>query len=251
VWAVKEKGIGYIKIYFKTDFTFKLMIMLRKDLVELKERLNKAIDSLSDMEKQKIITKYIDEKLLLKDNNNYKMWFYVSFGLLIFMSFLLYEYLRHKKKASLDPLTKVLNRGAIEDILKKKLKDSNGSVILFDIDYFKKINDNYGHNKGDEVLKELAKIVKSTLRKTDYIGRWGGEEFVILLPEVEFEDALKVAEKIRNKIEKSNIGGLNVTVSLGVSSFKKGDNLQLVIKKADDALYSAKENGRNQVKGIK
>jgi diguanylate cyclase (GGDEF)-like protein len=126
---------------------------------------------------------------------------------------------------------------------------------MLDIDHFKNINDNYGHPSGDMVLRHVSDILKDSGRKSDFLGRYGGEEFVIILPETGPDDALQVAEKIRQKIESSPIKinadvTLNITLSAGVSgsnAAKQGILLQDILKWADDALYQAKRSGRNRV----
>jgi len=249
VWVISQQGIGYIKIYFKTDFTFKMMVMLRKDLTEIRDEINKAIDMISNVDKHKIISKYIDENVLLRQKKGYSAWVYAVIALLVvFLIYVLYKSITYKKKSEFDALTGVYNRGAIEEIMTKKIKESEGSIIILDIDHFKKINDTYGHDKGDFVLASLADFVKHHIRSSDYVGRWGGEEFVIILPQTKAEVAYKVAEKLRRLIEEMDFDGLNVTVSMGVTEFKKGENIMEVFKRADKALYEAKNGGRNQVK---
>jgi polar amino acid transport system substrate-binding protein len=157
----------------------------------------------------------------------------------------------YRRQAQEDALTGIYNRGSIESILKKLLRKEDGSILFFDIDHFKKINDTYGHEKGDFVLKKLAKIIKDHIRESDIFGRWGGEEFVLILPNTPYEKALIVAEKIRKIVESSDFDGIDVTISVGVSEFRKGDSVKSVVKKADLAMYKAKEDGRNRVKGIK
>ena len=117
-----------------------------------------------------------------------------------------------------------------------------------DIDKFKHINDEYGHNIGDLVLKTLADVIKENIRETDCFARWGGEEFVLLLPETEQKGAIALAEKIRNAVEKKNFNlASNVTISIGVSTYNKGETLESIYSRADKALYASKEQGRNQV----
>jgi len=123
---------------------------------------------------------------------------------------------------------------------------------MLDIDNFKRINDTYGHDVGDLVLKSLAETIKGILRKNDYIIRYGGEEFLILLPNATIDRAIKVAEKIRREIEnkKIKIGDKEIkfTVSLGVSEIYTSDrSLQNAIKRADEKLYKAKKKGKNRV----
>jgi polar amino acid transport system substrate-binding protein len=163
----------------------------------------------------------------------------------------LYKARNYKTISEFDALTRIYNRGTIEKILHKKIKETDGSIIFFDIDHFKQVNDTYGHEKGDTVLVRLAEIISKNIRKSDFFGRWGGEEFVIVLPNAPFEAAYKIAEKLRKIIEKSDLEGLKVTISAGVTEFKKGENENDVINRVDEALYEAKNNGRNQVKGKK
>ena len=130
-------------------------------------------------------------------------------------------------------------------------KIKKGSIIYFDIDFFKKINDKYGHDMGDYVLKEISKLVAENIRSNDIFGRWGGEEFLFILPITPYFNTLKVAEKIRKVVENYNFKGIKVTISLGVSEIIENEQIEYAIKRADEALYEAKKSGRNQVKGKK
>ena len=155
-----------------------------------------------------------------------------------------------------DPLTGLYNRRMFLEIAKKKLNEAKRyseplSIIMLDIDHFKRINDTYGHDIGDVALKFLASILKNNVRASDIIARWGGEEFIILLPKTELKQAYKVAEKIRRIVEMSTIElpdgeRLRFTISLGVSSFAGYEDLEELIKQADIALYEAKRKGRNR-----
>ena len=119
---------------------------------------------------------------------------------------------------------------------------------MFDIDYFKKLNDTYGHNAGDYVLKTLTQIVENTFRKIDYIIRWGGEEFLVIALDTDLGGAEVMAEKIRKAIENYNFDKVGrVTASFGVTQFKQDDTEDSFMKRADDALYQAKGKGRNRV----
>lgn len=152
-----------------------------------------------------------------------------------------------------DQLTEVSNRRHLTKVLEREYERSRRynnpfSLIIFDIDHFKSINDNYGHDQGDLILKELSKLVKKNIRKSDYFGRWGGEEFVVIAPESSLQDAEKFAEKLRREIEGYNfMEKRNITASFGAAEIKTEDNIDQLIKRADDALYRAKENGRNRV----
>ncbi|NRA25098.1 MAG: GGDEF domain-containing protein, partial [Oleispira sp.] len=125
------------------------------------------------------------------------------------------------------------------------------SLMVCDIDLFKRINDNYGHLAGDKVLKIIARSLQSNLRDSDFIARFGGEEFIVLMPETSAEEAKFVADKLRKKIEESPFNfkkePVQITISFGISEFSQGESLEEVFQRADKALYKAKENGRNQV----
>lgn len=151
-----------------------------------------------------------------------------------------------------DKLTNIYNRFKLEDLLQREIERAKRyknplSIVMFDIDYFKKINDLYGHQAGDYILKTVAKIVKENIRVTDYFGRWGGEEFIILLPETSLENARLMSEKIRTLIESYSFQYINnLTVSCGVAEFMEEDTVDSLIKVVDDSLYLAKRLGRNK-----
>lgn len=155
-------------------------------------------------------------------------------------------------QATTDQLTGAYNRIKFSEVIKheiSKTKRYRGdlSLIIFDIDHFKKVNDNYGHLAGDYVLKTLSSVVKSLIRTSDFFARWGGEEFILLISETDIDGAYTLAEKIRTSIEEYKFNDINrVTVSLGVSQYSMGDSEDDLIKLADDALYKAKEGGRNR-----
>lgn len=156
-----------------------------------------------------------------------------------------------REDALLDPLTKLYNRRfynifILQETSRVKRYNRDLSAMLLDIDHFKSINDNYGHNEGDEVLKKISNLIKINSRVSDIPVRWGGEEILILLPETGLNSAIGKAEELRELIEQSKfIPDKKITVSIGVSEYKPygGD----IIDEADKALYRAKESGRNRV----
>ncbi len=161
-------------------------------------------------------------------------------------------------QASTDNLTGISNRRFFDEVAKKEVARSRRyktplSGIMFDIDWFKKVNDTYGHLAGDIVLKHLAEVAKSKLREMDFIARVGGEEFAVLLPETDIDDAIKVAERIRQSVEKSEVifsdQVIKITISIGVSKLlpEDGKSFLTLFQRADEALYRAKQKGRNQV----
>ncbi len=155
-----------------------------------------------------------------------------------------------------DELTGAFNRRFMlkklnEEIQRFSRTKLELSIILFDIDNFKQVNDNFGHNSGDNVLKKIVKTVEKRIRKTDFLCRWGGEEFIIILPDTKIENATKLAEEIRIAISKMVVDDMeSVTASFGVSSCSNGDTVDSIIKKADDLMYKAKSEGKNCVRCI-
>lgn len=154
----------------------------------------------------------------------------------------------------IDDLTQVANRRRINELCeiefnRAKRYQTPFSIILIDVDNFKSINDNYGHLTGDEVLKTLASFMSKRIRSTETIGRWGGEEFIIILPQASIENAALAAEKLRKQIPEIKFANLKepLTCSFGIAEFKKDDTLDNLIERADNALYKAKELGRNKV----
>lgn len=167
---------------------------------------------------------------------------------------------RLEKTAATDSLTALPNRQAFEFVFQQALLDSERSrqpmcVVLLDIDFFKKVNDKHGHLVGDHVLKEIAMIAKRSLRESDVICRWGGEEFLVLLKNCTLEKATAIAENLRATIAANDFSRttaltrnrLAVTVSMGVAQCRDNESEDSVFERADVALYQAKENGRNSV----
>ena len=156
--------------------------------------------------------------------------------------------------ANHDFLTGIYNRHGLNEIVNQKIGEfkrfkRDFSVIFFDIDFFKKVNDTYGHDIGDYVLKNIALIVTENIRKSDIFGRWGGEEFIIFLPETSIEDAISLAEKLRKTIQIHAFYEIeSITCSFGVTYLKENESKSSLLKRVDELLYMAKEDGRNCVK---
>ena len=166
------------------------------------------------------------------------------------------------KHATLDALTSFYNRRQLEERIKQEVSSAkrqkrNLCAIMIDIDYFKHVNDTYGHATGDLVLKTVSNVIKRQLRDYDIAGRYGGEEFAIMLPYTKIHEAKMVAQRLRKAVEKTQIDiskintdsdekNINVTISLGVSEYNSGDDEKTLLQKADKALYNAKNNGRNR-----
>lgn len=177
----------------------------------------------------------------------------------------IYTWVKHNNKITqqlyelsrTDSLTGLLNRRSFLEKVNYEIEKSHRykkifSILMIDIDHFKPVNDNYGHPCGDAVLKELAKVIAGNMRKTDIISRWGGDEFLVFIPESSAESCFNVAEKLRLHVEGTSISveknSINFTVSIGIAIFRKEDlTSEALVSRADKALYEAKQKGRNCV----
>jgi len=179
-----------------------------------------------------------------------KMFIIIDMSIVVLTIFLIMiiEYKSHKNRlvdaTFKDFLTDTFNRRKFYEVI-ENMDNSTHSLIMLDIDNFKQINDTYGHDKGDYVLQKVVEIIRKNIRKDDYIFRWGGEEFIILLKNTTLDNACKVAQKIKEDLEKSDFQGLKVTASFGVCETNKIDNE--VLQKLDNALYESKRKGKNRI----
>jgi two-component system, sensor histidine kinase and response regulator len=203
-----------------------------------------------------------DRIVLMKDKNGYKYSFSVSISEFAYDSYIItfndithtiQEQLQLKEKVIRDKLTGAYNREFFHNnintlTLACKSKGKELALIMFDIDYFKSINDRYGHNQGDIVLTKMSDILQSSMRADDFYIRWGGEEFITLCCVNSLEEAAKIAEGLRVKIEQIKFEDLPmITASFGVTIIDTTQNILSSIEKADNALYRAKKEGRNKV----
>ena len=248
LWNINKNHLMNLQLAFKTPFKFNVQIMLRNDYQDVLSKINKAIYEIAPQEKERIINTYL-KSIVIEQNHNVSKILWVVIGIVVFIGVIVFYFARKRlekarKEAMYDELTGILNRRGID----YRIKDMDkGSILFFDIDHFKQVNDTYGHEFGDYVLREIGQILKNTFRKSDIVGRWGGEEFIVILPHTNYKDALKVAEKLRRTIENHDFKGKKITVSIGITEYK--GNLEENLKKADEALYEAKRSGRNQIKG--
>lgn len=162
-----------------------------------------------------------------------------------------------QRLSSTDRLTGLFNRGHWEEMLRQEYArhrryDRNAALVMFDIDHFKKINDTYGHQTGDAVIQQTAEVIRNSMRDADIAGRYGGEEFVVLLPDTDSEGAASVAERLRQSIEAHEVvyegNRIHFTVSLGIADLSQPTSgYAQLIERADSALYASKSGGRNRV----
>ncbi|BCO08379.1 hypothetical protein GF1_07550 [Desulfolithobacter dissulfuricans] len=259
-YAIQNQYVGTLKIAGKFDETLELKLGVRNDEPLLLSVLNKAVATIAPERQQQILNRWISVKY--EKGIDYKLLWKILSGIGVVGLFLLYRYwalnkYNHKLEvlSVTDRLTQVYNRLKLDDILNAQLaffKRSHQvfSVILVDIDYFKKVNDSYGHLAGDEVLVGFARIIGRTIRTTDILGRWGGEEFLIICPDTDLKGAMTLAEVLRREISEHEFPEVgHMTASFGVAEYNDEECTgKDLIQQVDQALYAAKEGGRNQVR---
>ena len=271
-YEFQTKYFGELKIAGKISENLKLSIAVVKDDPILLDILQKTVNSISNETHREIFMKWIPIKY--EKNVDYSLAWEISAGAMFLILITVYwnrkiiktnellkkakEDIEEKNKeleklATTDNLTNLYNRRKLDELLRNEIFRSERFEHVFgfsilDIDYFKNVNDTYGHQIGDKVLIEIANILKSNLRKTDFVGRFGGEEFVIICPESNIENINELMERFRLIIEKYDFGKVtHQTASFGITIFKKDDTIDSIIKRADEALYEAKNSGRNKV----
>jgi len=191
--------------------------------------------------------------------------FYINFALSLLVTlliiFIIARMIRHQNLkleilANSDELTSLPNRRIFDEKLKQLLllnerKKINTSILFFDIDDFKKVNDKFGHNIGDKVLKRIAQIMKESIRQSDFYARWGGEEFIVAFVNSSLEDSINTSEKLRASIESDKqllfLVNEGITASFGLTQIEEKDTLESVLKRVDSSLYEAKGSGKNRV----
>ena len=260
--TIQKEFSNSLKIGFRFDILDELSIGTRNDEPILNDIFSRLVDDLDETKKQEFLNNWtiITEQVgwfSLKEIIFLVIFTTTIFGGLIFYQRKLKILNKKLKKLYLtDKLTGLYNRFKIDKELssQKDNIDRNDSyscgLILIDIDYFKSINDTLGHLVGDCILKDISKLLKNNLRKTDIIGRWGGEEFLIILPFTSKDIAKKISENLRALIEENNFSykmNRKITISIGVTEFSKSKSVEDTLLLVDNLLYKAKENGRNRV----
>jgi len=255
-----------IKVTNSLPYELNLRLVTKKENEIFIDILNKIIDQISIKEKETISQKY---QLILYQQVTDFSWIYkfvLPLIILLIIITVTNTRMRHEIKkrkvaekalleyANKDSLTKVFNRRKIEVILSSQIREAKKtnsvfSIIFFDIDNFKLVNDEFGHVKGDRVLITMSTLVSNNIRKTDFLGRWGGEEFIIILPNTTSQEAFKIANNLRDLISQSNFNiKKTITSSFGITQYKKNDTKKEIVKRADEAMYYVKNNGKNAVK---
>ncbi len=242
---------SFIDIFLEQDdFIHKGLLKDDEKLIDLMLRTRATKRNVMIFDFAKFVPKSFQFNLIPINRENGKDIYLVTF---IDISLMTLEKVEMKNKVYYDNLTGIYNRNKIDEVFKDSIAradryDETFSMILVDIDHFKSFNDIHGHLVGDEVLILLAKTIERVTRETDTFARWGGEEFVMILPKTSKENAAVVAEHLRSNVEKiehKTAGG--VTASFGVCQYEKNDTKKNMYEKCDKALYRAKANGRNRV----
>ncbi|NQZ54123.1 MAG: diguanylate cyclase [Piscirickettsiaceae bacterium] len=255
--SIQKDFISILKISSRLDDHVELAIGTRNDQPQLNQVFEILVKNISDAKLQPIYNKWV--AVQPKASLDYKLlWKLLIALLLVSLGYFLHIFKLKNLNAQLltlsttDKLTGLYNRVRIDELLIQKKADVDRygievALILLDIDLFKNVNDDYGHLTGDAVLIEFAQILKHYVRETDYVGRWGGEEFIIICPNIGIKDASLLADKLLQQIQThsfSIIGSL--TASTGLSQMTTELSINDALSNADKALYQSKKNGRNQ-----
>ncbi len=271
-YEFQSKYFGELKIAGKISENLKLSIAVRNDDATLLTILQKSVNNITNERHRKIFTKWIPIKY--EQGLNYQTLWEVAVGVIVFIVLMAYwnrkvikantllikaqKEIEEKNKelkrlALTDNLTKLFNRRKLEELIQDEINKHDNTehhfcLSMLDIDHFKEVNDTYGHQKGDKVLIEIANILQNNLKDTGFVGRYGGEEFIVLYPESSINDVVTTIESLRLAISKHDFNGIPPkTASFGLTCSIKGDTIETLIKRADNALYEAKNSGRNKV----
>ena len=271
-YEFQTKYFGELKIAGKISENLKLSMAVVKDDKTLLNILQKTINNTTNEMHRKIFNKWVPVNY--EKGIDYDLILKISIGVILLIILIIYwntkiikanNLLKEAQKAIeeknkelerlsiTDKLTNLYNRRKIDELLQNEIDrcERNGRTFGFailDIDHFKNINDVYGHQIGDKILIQIANILKENLRKTDFVGRFGGEEFVIICPESDIQNTSKLMENFRVIIENYDFEIVkHKTASFGVTILEKGDTVDSILKRADKALYESKNSGRNKV----
>jgi diguanylate cyclase (GGDEF)-like protein len=258
-YTIKKEGLFNLKIAGKLPgYGNALRIGVSRDLPRLRDILDKAVRSITALEREEIVNRHIS--INVETVADYGLIGRIAVGFALVVAVVvawnlrlnkLYEEL--ERRSQTDTLTQIANRTRIDALLRQEIERASRyarpfAVILFDIDHFKAVNDAHGHLAGDKVLVALARIVAEAVRSCDMVGRWGGEEFLVLCPETEAASAMVLAERLRLAVREHPFETPSrQTVSLGLAVYTPGDTVDSLLARADAALYRAKEAGRDQV----
>lgn len=255
---IQKKFNGVIKISGRLDEQIDLAIATRNDEPLLRDIFDKLVASVTPEQQQQIFNNWVSVTQEVGfDHRSFWKLFGVFALIILLFSAHCYQLRKYNRKllalSETDKLTGLYNRCKLDEILIDQEQHflrygTPCGIVMLDIDHFKKINDTFGHPVGDMVLIELATLMETNVRATDIVGRWGGEEFLIIAPSSGGHETTQMAEKLLAKLREHHFAEIGtITASCGVSSFSSGQDIKNTIRLADDALYRAKEGGRNRV----
>ncbi|WP_322521372.1 transporter substrate-binding domain-containing protein [Guyparkeria halophila] len=264
-YKLQTEYSGELRITGDSGKSWDMGVAVRKDRPMLHGIMEKAVASITEEQRRDINNKWISVRY--DQRVDYTLLWQVSavFVLLLLAGGLVYlkqvslkrqleaAYRQTERLAVTDKLTGVYNRHRLDQVLGEEARKANRygdafGVIILDIDHFKAINDRFGHRSGDAILREFVDVLRRNCRQTDILGRWGGEEFLIIAPHADKPTLTAFTEKLRHAIESTSFTEAGrVTTSIGASLYRPGDTPDTLVKRADDALYDAKGQGRNTV----
>lgn len=258
VYTIKTEGWFNLKVSGQIPgYENRLRVGVRKERAEIRDRLDRGIATITAQERTQIANRHVSINVQTAVDYGLIRNLVIGFSVVL-LSNLIWAMKLRKANARLrhmsrtDHLTGLYNRAALDGQLTREIDRSRRygrplAVMIIDLDHFKTVNDRLGHLMGDRVLVEMAGILKGATRKADSVGRWGGEEFLVLCPEITAAQALVVAERICEAVRTHGFGtGWRHTVSVGVSTLRAGDSLDDLLQRADTALYRAKHEGRDR-----
>lgn len=257
---IQKEFSGSLKVSSRLEEQDELRVAVRNDEPILGTIFDKLVQQLDDESMQKIYNRWvstIEQVSWIDQALVWKILVVILIGILAFTwrFFILKRYSAKLLELSItDKLTGLYNRQKTDEKLSEEQRkverypSYHCSIMMIDVDFFKSVNDRYGHQSGDRVLREVASILQQNLRQTDIVGRWGGEEFMIILPHTSLEKADSVAENLRHTVEQHPFGlDQPITISIGIGQLKKSHTVHEMIGDIDSALYDAKKCGRNCV----
>jgi len=258
-YAIKKEGLFNLKIAGQIpEFTNQLRMGVIKSEPVLRDILDKGVATLTPQEREAISNKHVAVRM--ESGVDYSLIWKILAGAGFVLAIVIYSNRKlnalNKELARLsvtDKLTGLFNRLKLDEVCDAEIQRSTRfgqpfSILLLDLDHFKQVNDTHGHQTGDRILIEAARLIATNTRTTDIVGRWGGEEFLIICPHTDLDGALTLAENLRQAIAEYRFPTVDhKTVSIGVSTFRAGDQAKDLVSRADQALYLAKAHGRNRV----
>lgn len=259
--AIRKQGLFNLKIAGQVpELGNQLRIGVIKSEPALRDILDKGVATLSASDREQIVNRHVS--ITVQNGTDYRLvWQLLAGGLVIALigAFWMRKLSRLNRELArlsvTDRLTGIYNRMKLDEALAAEIQrcrryDQALAIVLLDIDHFKRINDTYGHQAGDRALIDIARLLSAGSRETDVVGRWGGEEFMIVLPHTDLAGASRLAEKMRTTIAAHEFSGIGQqTASFGVAAYRIDDQPNDLVARADAALYEAKHAGRNRVAG--